>query len=69
MAAASYLISSLAPVVSWIRPARFASLFFWAVGDNQLTSGLGLDALGVLVGVGLVLVGVSVAAFDRLDLH
>ena len=37
IAAASYLVSSLAPVVCWIRPARFASLFYWSVGNNQLT--------------------------------
>ena len=59
VAAASYLISSLAPVVSWIRPARFASLFYWSVGDNQLTSGLSPGEFGVLVAAGLVLGGVA----------
>jgi beta-exotoxin I transport system permease protein len=69
VAAASYLISSLAPVVAWIRPARFASLFYWSVGDNQLSSGLSGGELGVLVATGLVLGGLAVAAFERLDLH
>ena len=69
IAAASYLISSLAPVVAWIRPARFASLFYWSVGNNQLSSGLSAGELAVLVAAGLVLGGLAIAAFDRLDLH
>ena len=69
IAAASYLIGSLAPVVSWIGPARFASLFYWSVGNNQLSVGLSSAELAVLVGGGLVLVGLGIVAFDRLDLH
>ena len=69
VAAASYLISSMAPVVGWIHPARFASLFYWSVGNNQLNSGLSAGELAVLVVTGLVLAGLAVAAFDRLDLH
>jgi ABC-2 type transport system permease protein len=69
IAAASYLVSSLAPVVEWVRPARFASLFYWSVGNNQLNSGLSPGELAVLVVTGLVLAGLAVVAFDRLDLH
>ena len=69
LAAASYLISSLAPVVAWIRPARFTSLFYWSVGDNQLRSGLSAGEFGVLVAAGLVFGGLAIAAFERLDLH
>ncbi len=36
-----YLISALAPVVDWVKPLRFASLFYWAIGDRQLESGAG----------------------------
>ena len=36
LAALCYLISSLAPVVDWIKPLRFASLFYWAVANRQL---------------------------------
>ena len=69
VAAASYLVSSLAPVVSWLKPMRYASLFFWAVGNNQITSGVSpLDYL-VLVAVALAAWAVAVTGFRRLDLH
>lgn len=69
LAAASYLVSSLAPVSSWIRPLRLGSLFYYAVGDGQLTSGLSLTSWVVLVGVGAVLVAATVRVFARLDVH
>lgn len=69
IAAASYLVSSLAPVVGWVRPLRFGSLFYWAVGDNQLAGGAGIASFGVLVGVGVAVALLAVAAFDRLDVH
>ena len=69
IAAASYLLSSLAPVVSWIHPARYASLFYWSVGDNQISSGLTLADAGVLAGVGLIGVYATVMAFRRADLR
>jgi ABC-2 type transport system permease protein len=69
IAAMSYLISSLAPVVSWLRPARFGSLFFYAVGDNQLVHGLRAPSAAVLVGAGVVLLLATVAAFERLDVR
>ena len=69
LAAASYLVSSLAPVVSGMHPARYASLFFYAVGDGQLRTGLPVAWAGVLVGVAVVAAAGSVLAFDRLDVH
>ena len=69
LAAASYLISSLAPVASWIRPARYVSLFYWSVGDNQISSGVSLADYAVLVVVGLCAGYGAVLAFRRLDLH
>lgn len=69
VAAASYLISSLAPVVDWIRPARYASLFYYAVGDGQLENGLRLSSAAILMIVAGVLFAGSVLAFDRLDVH
>lgn len=68
-AAASYLISSLAPVIAWIRPARYASLFYWSVGNAQLSGGLTLASAAVLAAVGIALLLAATAAFTRLDLH
>jgi len=67
VAALSYLISSLAPVVSWVKPLRFVSLFYWAVGDEQLAKGASPAALAVLIGVALLAGLAAVAAFARLD--
>ena len=69
MAAAScYFVSSMAPVASWLDPAKYLSLFYWSVGDNQLHDGLSAGGLAVLVGVGLVLTVVTLRAFDHHDL-
>ncbi len=69
LGAISYLVSSLAPVVHWIRPMRFASLFYWSVGNSQLTTGIGPTEIAVLVGCAIVLGAAAVIAFERLDLH
>jgi beta-exotoxin I transport system permease protein len=69
LAAASYLVSSLAPVVPWIRPARYASLFYWAIGNGQLERGLSAASAVVLLIVAMLLLGLAILAFDRLDLH
>ena len=69
IAAASYLVSSLAPVVAWLRPARYASVFYWAVGNDQVSGGVSWADYAVLVGVGVCALAAAVAAFKRLDLH
>ena len=69
LAAASYLISSLAPVVNWLHPARFASVFYYAVGDGQLQHGLSPTSAAVLLVVALVLFLSCAEAFERLDVH
>ena len=69
LAAVSYLIGSLAAVVSWIRPARYVSLFYWSVGDNQIANGVSLADYAVLLAVGLCALVAAVVAFQRLDLH
>jgi ABC-2 type transport system permease protein len=68
-AAASYLLSSLAPAVSWLHPARYASVFFYAVGDGQVSHGLPLGWAGVLVAVAALAVAGCLAAIDRLDVR
>lgn len=69
LAAASYLVSSLAQVVSWLRPARYVSLFYWSVGNNQITSGVGAVDYVVLLTVGLFALYAVVTFFGRLDVH
>jgi ABC-2 type transport system permease protein len=68
VAAASYLISSLAPLVSWLEPLRYASLFYWTVANGQLDNGLAIGSVLLLVGVAAVLAGIAVTTFDRHDL-
>jgi ABC-2 type transport system permease protein len=69
VAAAAYLISSFASTISWIRPARFGSPFYWAVGANPLGGGLGAGDLAALVGLPLVLLAAAVVAMRQADLH
>jgi ABC-2 type transport system permease protein len=68
-AAAPYLISSLAPVVRWLHPARFASPFFYAVGDGQLSRGLSVLDAAVLLAVAGALTVAATVAFERLDVQ
>jgi ABC-2 type transport system permease protein len=68
VAAASYLVSSMAPVVSWLDPAKYLSLFYWSVGNNQLQHGLSAGGLAVLVGVGVVLSVATDRLFESHDL-
>ena len=69
LAAASYLISSLAPVASWIRPARNASLFYWSVGNSQISHGVSVGDYTVLIAVGACALAAAMLAFRRLDIH
>lgn len=69
LAAASFLLGSLASVVSWLHPARFASLFYWSVADNQITRGASLADYAVLLAVALAALYAATLSFRRLDLH
>lgn len=69
LAAASYLLSSLAATISAIRPGRYLSLFFWSVGNQQVTKGVSLSDFTVLIVVGLCALGAAVIAFRRADLN
>ena len=69
LAAASYLISSLAPVASWIRPGRYASLFYWSVGNSQISGGVSPGDYAVLIVTGLCALAAAILAFRRLDIH
>ncbi len=69
LATVSYLISSLAPVVDWVKPLRFASIFYWAVGDQQLENGAGIASFAVLLGVAAAVALAAAAAFRRFDVR
>ncbi|RNL80215.1 ABC transporter permease [Nocardioides marmorisolisilvae] len=69
LAAVSYIVSSLAPVVSWIHPLRFYSLFYWAVGDDQLVNGLSAPGVAVLLSSAVALGAVAWRGFQQLDIR
>lgn len=69
LAAAAYLISSLASVNDTIHAIRGVSPFSWAVGDDQLVHGVTPLAFAALVAVGVGFVSASAAAFRRADIH
>ncbi len=69
LAASSYLVSSLAPVTHWVRPLRFGSLFYWAVGNAQLRTGLSVTSAVVLVGFAAVTLSAAAMAFERQDVR
>jgi ABC-2 type transport system permease protein len=67
-AVVSYLVSSLAGIVSWLRPLRFASPWYHALGTDPLRRGLLLGHLGVLALGALVLCVLGAELFERRDL-
>jgi ABC-2 type transport system permease protein len=68
VASASYLISAMAPLIDWLEPLRYLSLFYWSVSNNQLVDGLSLPSLAVLLAICAVLGWWSVYEFRRHDL-
>ena len=69
LAAASYLLSSLATTISAIRPGRYLSLFYWSVGNDQISKGVSLADFTVLIAAGLCALFAAVAAFRQADLN
>ena len=69
LAAVSYLVSSLASAISAIRPGRYFSLFYWSVGNDQISRGVSMADFTVLIVVGLAVLMAAVLAFRRADLN
>lgn len=69
VAAATYLVGSLAPVVSWVEPLKWVSPFYYATGDNPLANGVPAWHLGVLTGMCVLCLIASVVGFERRDLR
>jgi ABC-2 type transport system permease protein len=69
LAAASYLLSSLATTTSWIRPGRYLSLFYWSAGNDQINNGVSITGFTVLTVTGLCALIAAAAAFRHADLN
>jgi beta-exotoxin I transport system permease protein len=69
LAAASYLVSSLASAISAIRPGQYFSLFYWSVGNDQISRGVSMADCTVLIVVGLAVLAAAVLAFSHADLN
>lgn len=68
LAAASYLISALASTISSVRMTRYLSLFYWSVGNDQISRGVGVSGFSVLIVTGLCALAAAFIAFHRADL-
>ena len=69
LAAASYLLSSLASTISWLRPGRYLSLFYWSAGNDQISKGVSLGDFIALIVVALCALAAAIATFRRADLN
>ena len=69
VAAVSYVVSALAPVVHWIHAIRFLSPFYWSVGANQAQTGLTPSSAAALILVAAALCVLSFEGFHRMDIH
>ena len=69
LAAAAYVVSSMAPVVSWVHHLRYASPIYWSVGANQIHDGATLLGACLLVLLSAVASGLAYAGLRRLDIH
>jgi ABC-2 type transport system permease protein len=69
VAAVSYGVGAVAQVVDVMRPGRYASVFFWSVQNGQISHGVTPVDFAVLGAVAVVLLAITLPAFQRLDLH
>ena len=68
LAVSAYLVSSLAELVSWLRPFRVVSPWYHAFGVDPVGAGLSLPHIAVLVVASLAFAVFAAVAFDRRDL-
>jgi ABC-2 type transport system permease protein len=69
VAAASYVVSSLAGTVAWVHHLRFVSPLYWSVGQDQVEYGLQPASFAAFAVCIAVLGGVAAWGFQRLDLR
>ena len=67
VATAAYLLNTLGPLSSALRPYRSLSPFEWYGSETVLASGLRWGRLGLLAGTAAVLCALAVVLFDRRD--
>lgn len=65
---AAYLVSSLAPLASWLEPWRPLSPFYHAIGRDPLRHGLAFASTGAIAVSVIAIVALAAWAFDRRDL-
>ncbi len=68
LAVASYLLSSLANLISWLAPLKGLSPWYHALGVDPLSRGLQLDHVSIVAAMTLFAAGVAVVGFERRDL-
>lgn len=69
VAAGSYLLNALAPLVESLEPLQKASLFHYYGGAQPLREGLQGGNVAVLLGVTVIVLAVSYALFTRRDVR
>ncbi len=68
LAVATYLLSTLAQLVGWLRPVESASLWYHALGTDPLSSGFHFGHLTVPVLAIAAFVGLAGFGFERRDI-
>ena len=68
LAIAAFLLQVLAPMADWLEPWQKASPFYWALHSDPLINGIDWGAVGLMVGVGLVLLAATAVVFHRRDI-
>ncbi len=68
LAVGAYLLSSLAPLASWLEPWQKLSPWYHALGVDPLRTGLPAGHLAMLIVLACVAVAVAVVTFDRRDI-
>jgi len=69
VAVATYLIWSMAKLVSWLEPLRWISPFWYTSGTNPIANGVAPRDLAAVVVMAVVPIAAAVLLFERRDLR
>ena len=64
---AAFFINGLAPLVDQLSQAQRLTPFYWLQEPDPLANGFAWDWFALMAAVGVVLVGIAIAAFNRRD--